>query len=136
MEQYEKVIKEYRRKQADLRRQISLLKSGKMGAGGQKIGTDTSATIRRAEEQIADLDRAIARSHGKLHPLDILLSGEDAMSIFPELTRKPPLEVLRAVTDAQIAQIAEAANRYCETDRIGASHIREAIERTKWYWRD
>jgi hypothetical protein len=65
MEQYEKVIKEYRRKQADLRRQISLLKSGKMGAGGQKIGTDTSATIRRAEEQIADLDRAIARSHGK-----------------------------------------------------------------------
>jgi hypothetical protein len=44
-----------------------------------------------------------------LHPLDILLSGEDAMSIFPELTRESPLEVLRSVTDTQIAQIAEAA---------------------------
>ena len=71
-----------------------------------------------------------------LHPLDILLSGEDAMSIFPQLTREPPLDVLRSVTDTQIAQIAEAANRYCETDRIRASHIREAVERTKWHWQD
>jgi hypothetical protein len=71
-----------------------------------------------------------------LHPLNILLSGEDAMSIFPQLARESPLEVLRSVTDTQIAQIAEAANRYCETDRIGASHIREAVERTKWHWQD
>ena len=71
-----------------------------------------------------------------LHPLDILLSGEDALSIFPELARGSPLEVLRSVTDTQIAQIAEAANRYCETDRIGANHIRDAVERTKWHWQD
>ena len=71
-----------------------------------------------------------------LHPLDILLSGVDALSIFPELARGSPLEVLRSVTDTQIAQIAEAANRYCETDRIGAGHIREAVERTKWHWQD
>ena len=51
-----------------------------------------------------------------LHPLGILLSGEDATSIFPELARGSPLEVLRSVTDTQIAQIAEAANQYCETD--------------------
>ena len=62
---YEKMIEGYQRKQVDLRRQISVLKSGKLGAGGQKIGTDTAATIRRTERQIADLDRAIAKCHAK-----------------------------------------------------------------------
>jgi len=62
---YEKMIEGYRRKQVDLRRQISVLKSGKLGVGGQKIGTDIAATIRRTERQIADLDRAIAKCHAK-----------------------------------------------------------------------
>jgi hypothetical protein len=61
MGQYEKLIEDYQQKQVRLRGQISVLKSGKLGAGGQKIGTDTAATIRRTERQIADLDRAIAR---------------------------------------------------------------------------
>ena len=88
------------------------------------------------EKTLAVLGPWTDQLNAALRPLDILLSGEDAMSIFPALTREPPLEVLRSVTDTQIAQIAEAANRYCETDRIGASHIREAVERTKWHWQD
>jgi hypothetical protein len=71
-----------------------------------------------------------------LHPLDILLSGEDAISIFPELARGSPHEVLRSITDTDFARIAEAANRYCETDKINASHIRKAVERTNWHWQD
>ena len=71
-----------------------------------------------------------------LHPLGLLLSGEDATSLFPELARGSPLEVLRSVTDTQIAQIAEAANQYCETDRIEASRLREAVQGTKWHWQD
>jgi hypothetical protein len=71
-----------------------------------------------------------------LHPLGILLSGVDAASIFPALARGPPLEVLRSVTDAEIANIVEAVNRYCETDRIDATHVREAVEGTKRHWQD
>ena len=71
-----------------------------------------------------------------LHPLGLLLSGEDATSPFPELARGSPLEVLRSVTDTQIAQIAEAANQYCETDQVDASRLGEAVEGTKWHWQD
>jgi hypothetical protein len=65
MEQYKKLIEGYQRKQIELRSQISVLKAGSMGSGGQKIGTDAAAAIRRIERQIADLDRAIVRCHGK-----------------------------------------------------------------------
>jgi len=53
-----------------------------------------------------------------LEPLRILLSGEDAVSIVPARARGSPLEKLRSLTDAETANIAEAANRYCETDRM------------------
>ena len=92
---------------------------------------------------MADDQRALAvlstwtdELNAALHPLDILLSGADATSIFPELARGSPLEVLRSVTDTEIAQIAEAANRYCETDQIDARRIREAVEGTKRHWQD
>ena len=88
------------------------------------------------QKTLAVLGTWAEQLNAALHPLNTLLSGEDAMSIFPQLAREPPLEVLRSVTDTQIVQIAEAANIYCETDRIGASHIREAVERTKWHWQD
>jgi len=88
------------------------------------------------QQTLAVLSTWTDQLNAALHPLDILLSGVDAMSIFPPLARGSPLDVLRSLTDAQIAQIAEAANRYCETDRIDASHIREAVERTKWHWQE
>ena len=69
-----------------------------------------------------------------LHPLDILLSGVDAMSILGLPKSGSVLEKLRSATDEEIVSIAEAANRYCETDRIEAGHIRLAIERSKWHW--
>jgi hypothetical protein len=65
MDRDNKIIAGYRRKQADLRRQIILLKSGKMGAGGKAIGIGTSAAIQRTERQITDLDRAIVRCREK-----------------------------------------------------------------------
>jgi hypothetical protein len=71
-----------------------------------------------------------------LDALGILLSGDDAASIFPALNRGSALEKLRSVTEAEIAQIADAANQYCETEKIGVSHIRNAVERAKWHWRD
>ena len=60
MDQHKKLIERYQQQQAKLRGQIRALKAGKTGAGGQMIGTDTAATIRRTERQIVDLDRAIA----------------------------------------------------------------------------
>lgn len=84
----------------------------------------------------AVLSTWIDQLNAALHPLGILLSGVDALSIFPELAHGSALDVLRSPTDAQIARIAEAANRYCETDRIGASHVKEAVERTKWHWQE
>jgi hypothetical protein len=65
MEDYKKTIEGYQRQQIRLRGQINALKARKMGTGGQKIGTDTAATLRRTERQIADLDRAIARYREK-----------------------------------------------------------------------
>ena len=69
MDQYEKLIERYQQQQGRLRGQIHSLKAGKIGDAGQMIGTDTAATIRRTERQIADLDRAIARCREKLHRL-------------------------------------------------------------------
>jgi hypothetical protein len=71
-----------------------------------------------------------------LQPLGILLSGVDAASILSLPGRGSALEKLRSVTEAEIALIADATNHYCETDRIEASHIRKAVEGTKWHWRD
>jgi len=71
-----------------------------------------------------------------LHPLNIRLSGDDATSIFPELARGSPLELLRSVTDSKLAEIAKTANQYCETDQIDASHIMKAVEQTLWHWQD
>ena len=71
-----------------------------------------------------------------LEPLGILLSGADAASILSPLGHGSVLMKLRAVTEAEIALLAAAANGYCETDNIGASHIREAVEGTRWHWRD
>jgi hypothetical protein len=88
------------------------------------------------QQALAVLSTWTDELNAALHPLDILLSGEDATSIFPELARGSLLEVLHSVTDTQIAQIAEAANQYCETDQIEASQIRQAVEGTKWHWQD
>jgi len=88
------------------------------------------------QRSLAVLSTWTDQLNAALHPLDILLSGVDALSIFPQLARGSPLDVLRSVTDTQIAEIAKAANRYCETDRIDASHIRLAVERTKWHWQE
>jgi hypothetical protein len=71
-----------------------------------------------------------------LQPLGILLAGVDAASILSIPGRGPVLEKLRSVTEAEIVLIADAANQYCETDRIEASHIRKAVEGTKRHWRD
>ena len=71
-----------------------------------------------------------------LVPLGILLSGADAASILSPLGHGSVLMKLRAVTEAEIALLVTAANGYCETDNIGASHIREAVEGTRWHWRD
>ncbi len=69
MDRYKKLIERYQQQRGRLRGQIHALKAGKMGADGQMIGTDTAATIRRTERQIADLDRAIARCREKVHRL-------------------------------------------------------------------
>ena len=71
-----------------------------------------------------------------LHPLGILLSGVDAASILSLPKRGSVLEKLRTLTEAEIILMADAANRYCETDRIEPSHIRNAVEGSKWHWRD
>ena len=73
------------------------------------------------QQALAVLSTWTDELNAALHPLGILLSGEDATSIFPALARGSPLEVLRSVTDTQIAQIEEAANQYCETDQVDAS---------------
>ena len=61
----DKMIEGYQRKQVKLRGQISALKARKMGSDGQKVATDTAATIRRTERQIADLDKAIVKCREK-----------------------------------------------------------------------
>ena len=93
----------------------------------------TMAHDHRAEDVLSTWTDEL---NAALHPLGILLSGVDAASIFPALVRASPLEMLRSVTDTEIVQIAEAANRYLETDQIGASQIRQAVEGTKRHWQD
>jgi len=76
------------------------------------------------------------RINAALQPLGILLSGADAASILSPPEHGSVLEKLRSVTAAEIILMADAANHYCETDRIEASHIRKAVEGSKWHWRD
>ena len=71
-----------------------------------------------------------------LQPFGILLSGADAASILSLPKRGSVLEKLRSVTEAEIILMADAANHYCETDSIQPSHIRKAVEGSKWHWRD
>ena len=62
MAKYGDIVKGYREKQGDLRRQIVKLK-GRIKTGSAEAGT--AAVIQRAERQIADLDGAIARCREK-----------------------------------------------------------------------
>jgi hypothetical protein len=64
-----------------------------------------------------------------LHAFGFLLSGEEATEVFGTILS---VDKLRAVSDAQIAEMVERANEYCDTDKIEASHIREAISYTLW----
>jgi hypothetical protein len=57
MQDHKKMIGGYERRQAELRRQISVLKAGTLGDDG----AIRAAAIRRTERQIDDLGRAIAR---------------------------------------------------------------------------
>lgn len=65
-----------------------------------------------------------------LHPLDILLSGVDAWSIFPAT-----IENLTALTDLDFVKIAATANRHLESDRVRPCHIKAAVEATLRQWR-
>lgn len=71
-----------------------------------------------------------------LEPLGIQLSGADAASILSLPKHGSVLEKLRALTEAEILRMADAANEYCETDKIHASHIRTAVQETTRHWRD
>ena len=64
-----------------------------------------------------------------LHPLDILISGADAWSIFPAT-----IENLASLTDTDFARIAAAANQYLESDRVRPGHIKAAVEATRQQW--
>jgi hypothetical protein len=64
MSKHEKIISGYEQQQTKLRAKISALKSG-MSIGDDKAQLDRSATIRRTQRQIADLDRAIMRLREK-----------------------------------------------------------------------
>lgn len=107
-----------------------------LGCFDPQAKSTTLGAMAHDQQTLAVLSTWTDQLNAALHPLCILLSGVDAMSIFPQLARGSPLEVLCSVTDVQIAQIAKAANRYCETDRTDASHVRQAVERTKWHWQD
>ena len=63
MQRHDKVIQGYQKRQVTLRRQIQLLKAGKLISGGSE--TDTVAIIRRTERQIADLEKAIVKCREK-----------------------------------------------------------------------
>jgi len=71
-----------------------------------------------------------------LHPLGHLLSGEQATDIFPALIDEAALGKLRSVTDAQIAEMVDRANAWCDSDDIRAEHIRAAIEYTLRDWEE
>ena len=63
---YRKMIEGYEHQQVRLRAQITSLKRGKLM---KTLGTNTAAAIGRAERQITDLERAIARCRAKdQHP--------------------------------------------------------------------
>jgi hypothetical protein len=66
-----------------------------------------------------------------LHPLDILISGADAWSIFPAT-----IENLTSLTDTDFVRIAATANQFLETDRVRPSHIKVAVEATRQQWRE
>ena len=66
MAQYDDIIDGYRDKQAAIRRQIATLRAMEKLTGGQTDNPVATATIHRAERQIADLDDAIARCGEKL----------------------------------------------------------------------
>ena len=70
-----------------------------------------------------------------LEPLGIMLSGADAASVLSLPKRGSVLERLRAATEAEIVLMADAANQYCETDRIEPRHIRRAVEGCQRHWR-
>lgn len=63
MEQHETLLQSHQKRQAWLQQQIRLLKAGSLRCGNSE--PLTLAVIRRAERQVADLDRAIARLRGK-----------------------------------------------------------------------
>jgi hypothetical protein len=70
-----------------------------------------------------------------LEPLGIEeVSGVDAASVLPTGFLDSAYEALWALTDEDFATIAADANRFFETDRIGADDIRRAVERTRWHW--
>ena len=70
MAQYDDIIEGYRDKQATIRRQIAKLRAMEKLAGGKTNSPAATATIQRAERQIADLDNAIARCREKAHRPD------------------------------------------------------------------
>jgi hypothetical protein len=65
MAQYDDIIDGYRDKQAAIRQQIAKLRAMEKLAGGETNNPVATATIHRAERQIADLDNAIARCREK-----------------------------------------------------------------------
>jgi hypothetical protein len=65
MAAHEDLVKEYKQRQAELRRQIDDMRAGRFGAGGKTLGTGTADAIKQAEDEILTLDRAIAKARQK-----------------------------------------------------------------------
>lgn len=71
-----------------------------------------------------------------LHPLGFLLDGAEAATILEPLKDRSLLARVRAATGDNVLQFTQAANRFLETDTITPAHIRGALERTKWHYKD
>lgn len=71
-----------------------------------------------------------------LHPLGILLSGVEAATVLEPLGNRSLLATVRAATEEDILRFAQTANAFLETDQITPAHIREAIDRTKWHYKN
>lgn len=74
--------------------------------------------------------------NASLTPLGIIMDGVDAASVLPRAVVESPYQEFRALGESDFTAIANAANEYCETDRITYEQIRDAVARTRWHWSD
>ena len=68
-------------------------------------------------------------------PAEAEASGQDACEVFhAAFDRDPDRAFLAALTEADFARLAAAANAELERDDIEASAMGEAVRRTLWHW--